>query len=73
MIVWLIDIGFIVYWSLIVFRIFPPEILFEGYEKLEVQAWNWSFLPLDLAAALNRIPGHVTSTPRSLKPTTFGG
>jgi len=46
LVVWFIDIGFIVYWSLIIFRIFPPELLFEGYEKPEVQAWNWSFLPL---------------------------
>lgn len=47
------------YWSLIIFRIFPPELLFEGYEKPEVQAWNWSFLPLDLAAALTGIAGNT--------------
>ncbi len=59
LVVWFIDIGFIVYWSLIIFRIFPPELLFEGYEKPEVQAWNWSFLPLDLAAALTGIAGNT--------------
>ena len=47
------------YWSLIIFRVFPPELLFEGYEKSEVQAWNWSFLPLDLAAALTGIAGNT--------------
>jgi hypothetical protein len=59
LIIWLIDIGFIVYWSLIIFRVFPPELLFERYEKSEVQAWNWSFLPLDLAAALTGIAGNT--------------
>ena len=59
-IVWVIDIGFIVYWSLIILRVLPPEVMFEGYEKREVQAWNWSFLPLDIAAAVTGIVGQTT-------------
>jgi hypothetical protein len=59
-IIWVIDIGFIVYWSLIVFRVLPPEVMFDGYEKPEVQAWNWSFLPLDLLAAVTGIIGNST-------------
>ena len=58
-IVWVIDIGFIVYWSLIILRVLPPEVMFEGYEKPEVQAWNWSFLPLDIAAAVTGIVGQT--------------
>lgn len=59
-IVWVIDIGFIVYWSLIILRVLPPEVMFEGHEKPEVQAWNWSFLPLDIAAAVTGIVGQTT-------------
>lgn len=67
-IVWTIDIGFIVYWCLIVFRALPPEMMFEGYEKREVQAWNWSFLPLDILAALTGIIGQTT---RRLNASVF--
>lgn len=58
-IVWAIDIGFILYWSLIVFRAIPAEAMFVGYEKPEVQAWNWSFLPLDILASLTGIAGNT--------------
>lgn len=57
--VWVIDIGFIVYWSLIVLRALPAEAMFTGYEKPEVQAWNWSFFPLDILAALTGIAGNT--------------
>ena len=67
-IVWTIDIGFIVYWSLIVFQALPPEMMFEGYEKREVQAWNWSFFPLDILAALTGIIGQIT---RRLNASVF--
>ena len=59
-IVWTIDIGFIIYWCVILFRILPPELMFDGYEKSEVQAWNWSFFPLDILAALTGIIGQTT-------------
>jgi hypothetical protein len=58
-IVWIIDIGFIVYWFLIIFRALPPEAMFEGYELREVQAWNWSFFPLDILAAVTGIVGQT--------------
>ena len=61
-IVWVIDIGFIVYWTLIILRVLPPEVMFEGYDKPEVQAWNWSFLPLDIAAAVTGIVGQTTKS-----------
>jgi hypothetical protein len=59
-IVWTIDIGFIVYWCLIVFRVLPSEMMFAGYEKREVQAWNWSFFPLDILAAVTGMVGQTT-------------
>ena len=34
--------------------------MFDGYEKSEVQAWNWSFFPLDILAALTGIIGQTT-------------
>lgn len=46
------DIGFIVYWALIIAGVFPAEVLFEEYDDPRVAAWNWSFLPLDIAASL---------------------
>jgi hypothetical protein len=58
--VWSIDIGLIVYWCLIIFRVLPPEVMFEGYEKREVQAWNWSFFPLDILAAFTGIIAQTT-------------
>lgn len=58
-IVWAIDLGFIVYWSLIIFRALPAEAMFTGYEKPEVQAWNWSFFPLDILASLTGIAGNT--------------
>jgi hypothetical protein len=59
-IVWAIDIGFIIYWCLIIFRVLPSEMMFAGYEKREVQAWNWSFFPLDILAAVTGMVGQTT-------------
>lgn len=46
------DIGFIIYWALIIGHGLPPEAMFEEYTDPRVAAWNWSFLPLDIAASL---------------------
>jgi hypothetical protein len=46
------DVGFIVYWLLIVTRALPPELMFDDYEVPAVAAWNWSFLPLDVAISV---------------------
>lgn len=59
-IIWAIDLGFIAYWLLICLRVLPAEAMFAGYEKPEVQAWNWSFLPLDILASLTGILGNTT-------------
>jgi hypothetical protein len=44
-----VDIGFIVYWGVILFQLLPEEYLFNDYHNPILVAWNWSFLPLDLA------------------------
>ena len=54
---WVIDLGFIVYWSLIITNALPAEAMFEGYNDPYVQAWNWSFFPLDIAASITGIVG----------------
>src|SRR5687768_11573287 len=46
------DIGFILYWTLIIAKALPPEAMFDEYTDPRVVAWNWSFLPLDIAASL---------------------
>ena len=59
-IVWAIDVGFLVYWTLIIANLLPPEVMFDGYELPEVQAWNWSFLPLDVLVSVTGIVGQTS-------------
>lgn len=44
----IVDIGFILYWLITLFKLIPPEHLFNDYQNPILVAWNWSFLPLDL-------------------------
>ena len=48
------DIGFLFYWAVSAAFVagwvdIPPEYLFSDYYDPRVFAWNWSFLPLDIA------------------------
>lgn len=43
----LVDIGFIVYWTLTALHAIPTAWAFKDYDLPQVVAWNWSFLPLD--------------------------
>ena len=51
------DIAMLLYWSVTalaalgVLRL-PPEALYKGYHDPLLVAWNWSFMPLDVAFAL---------------------
>lgn len=45
------DIGFLAYWLVVATGVVPPESMFAEYADPRVAAWNWSFLPLDLAAS----------------------
>lgn len=47
-----VDVGFVVYWLLIAGSVLPAATMFPEYDDARVQAWNWSFLPLDLAASV---------------------
>jgi hypothetical protein len=48
------DLAFLLYWSLAALSQsgllqIPPEWMYANYEQRDVIAWNWSFLPIDLA------------------------
>lgn len=51
------DVAFLVYWAVValdalgVMRI-PAELLYADAHEPRVVAWNWSFLPLDIAFSL---------------------
>jgi Family of unknown function (DUF5360) len=49
----LIDIGMILYWSVSFFALIglfqlPPSAMYDGYGTPVIDAWNWSFAPLDI-------------------------
>jgi len=52
-----IDFGFIFYWLLIALNLIPHEWVFQNYDDPNVRAWNWSFLPLDIAASITGFMG----------------
>jgi len=52
---WVVDIGFILYWSITLLEFIPIEYLFKDYDNPILSAWNWSFLPLDLAISATGI------------------
>ncbi|MEU8896149.1 DUF5360 family protein [Nocardia sp. NPDC048505] len=42
----------VLYWIAVVLDAIPKDAAFRDYSNPVVQAWNWSFLPLDLAAVV---------------------
>lgn len=51
------DLLFLAYWTLSAIEALgliavPPDLLFAGHDEPRVVAWNWSFLPLDLAFSI---------------------
>ena len=44
-----VDLGFIAYWVVTALGVIPADLLFKDYHDPALVAWNWSFLPLDLA------------------------
>src|SRR4051812_48262981 len=43
-----VDVGFVIYWLFAGLGLFPKAWLFKDYDNAILQAWNFSFLPLDL-------------------------
>lgn len=46
------DISFVLYWTMVFFRLLPDEYLFSDYKNPVVSDWNYSFYPLDLLISL---------------------
>ncbi|MFC9898119.1 DUF5360 family protein [Nocardia sp. NPDC127579] len=46
------DALLVLYWIAVAVNAIPKDAAFRDYSNPIVQAWNWSFLPLDLAAVL---------------------
>lgn len=44
-----VDLGFVAYWIATALHAIPHELAFKDYANPILSAWNWSFLPLDLA------------------------
>lgn len=45
-----VEVALTVYWSAIIAGAIPEQWRFRDYSNPFVQAWNWSFLPLDILA-----------------------
>ena len=62
----LVDLGFIAYWVCAWLQLFPQDSLFKDYDNPILQAWNFSFLPLDLlvsATGLSCVWFHSRGSP----------
>lgn len=47
-----VDIGFLAYWAITLAGVLPDAWLFKDYHDPILQAWNWSFLPLDVLVSI---------------------
>lgn len=57
----LVDAGLLLYWGAVLLGLIPEEMRFKDYDNPVVQAWNWSFFPLDISAAVTVFLGaHLT-------------
>ncbi|MUT64836.1 DUF5360 family protein [Paenibacillus sp. NEAU-GSW1] len=44
----LTDVGFFVYWTIVLFELIPKQYQYQDYNNEWLVAWNLSFIPLDL-------------------------
>ena len=57
----LVDAGLLLYWGAVLLGLIPEEMRFKDYDDPVVEAWNWSFFPLDISAAVTVFLGaHLT-------------
>lgn len=47
----IVNVGFVLYWLVTGLRLLPAEWMFKDYDNPILHAWNWSFLPLDMAVS----------------------
>jgi hypothetical protein len=48
----LVDLGFILYWTVTYLHLIPNELLFSNYNNPLVVSWNWSFVFIDLLTSI---------------------
>jgi hypothetical protein len=72
------DLGFLAYWAITFLHVLPATWLFKDYDNPILQAWNWSFLPLDLAISASGLGalwlvrrGDARGLPLALVSLTF--
>lgn len=53
------DIGFILYWLITFLHIIPESYAFKDYNNPIINAWNWSFFPLDMFISLSGLSSIV--------------
>jgi hypothetical protein len=53
------DLGFLVYWLVTALHWIPPEWAYQDSTNALLVSWNWSFLPLDLAASALGLTGFL--------------
>jgi hypothetical protein len=46
------DVGFLLYWSVALLNLIPPKHAYKDYGDPVMSDWNYSFLPLDIAASV---------------------
>lgn len=46
------DLGFLLYWSVALLALIPAEYAYKDYDDPVMSDWNYSFLPLDIAASV---------------------
>jgi hypothetical protein len=49
----IVDIGFIFYWTITYLNLVPPEFLYKDYSNPLMVDWNWSFFPIDMLISLS--------------------
>ncbi|WP_019204505.1 DUF5360 family protein [Tsukamurella sp. 1534] len=52
-----VDVALVAYWVAVIADLLPEAQRFRDYSNPVVQAWNWSFLPLDLLAVACGLAG----------------
>lgn len=67
----LTEIGMLAYWLLATALVIglvsiPPEYMYSDYENPLVVAWNWSFLPIDIAFAVLGLMSRFMRLPTAL-------
>jgi len=66
------EIGMLAYWLLAAALVLnlvaiDPSLMYSDYQDPQVVAWNWSFLPVDVAFALTGLAARFGSLPPPLR------